>query len=225
MFSACFGAAFLVSPDWASRACVRAWGRRWKGEKGTPRARLAGDPGIACRALLLADRRDVRRSPCASLPPNLTPDPKICHPLRYGSLFLKYLREHRPAVWLLNTGWMGGGPGIGYRTPLSQTARAVDAIERGELAGGRFRQVEAPFDLLIPAVVPGVPDESLSARDTWPDKEAFELTVQGLASQFREARRGLGPGPTLWREDGRGDGDRGGWEGDRMRGVVPCSCE
>ncbi len=41
------------------------------------------------------------------------------------------LRQHGAQVWLLNTGWTGGAPGVGKRMKLPLTRRMVDAaLER-----------------------------------------------------------------------------------------------
>ena len=58
----------------------------------------------------------------------------VWHPAKYAELLAKRMREHEANVWLVNTGWTGGGYGAGSRMKLSLTRRIIDAIHSGELA-------------------------------------------------------------------------------------------
>jgi phosphoenolpyruvate carboxykinase (ATP) len=42
------------------------------------------------------------------------------------------------------------------------------------------------FGLHIPQSCPGVPDEVLTPRNTWADKDAYDATAKDLASRFEE---------------------------------------
>ena len=56
-------------------------------------------------------------------------------PARYAELLGAKLRRHQAGVWLLNTGWTGGGSGQGKRIGLPHTRALVDAILTGALEG------------------------------------------------------------------------------------------
>ena len=44
------------------------------------------------------------------------------------------MKEHGSQAWLVNTGWSGGGYGVGERMSLSHTRGIIDAIHDGSLA-------------------------------------------------------------------------------------------
>lgn len=107
------------------------------------------------------------------------------HPGVYAEMLGEKLREHGSAVWLVNTGWSGGGHGVGSRMKLSHTRRMVAAALSGELDEGEFR-TDPVFGIEVPAAVPGVPTEVLTPRKTWDDPEAYDAAARKLAGMFRE---------------------------------------
>ena len=42
----------------------------------------------------------------------------LLHPTKYGEILAKKMREHGSHAWLVNTGWSGGGYGVGERMSL-----------------------------------------------------------------------------------------------------------
>ncbi len=107
------------------------------------------------------------------------------HPSVYARLLGEKIREHDARVWLVNTGWSGGGYGVGSRIKLAHTRAMVKAALAGELDGVETRQ-DSRFGLAIPVSVPGVPDVLLTPRDTWEDGEAYDDAAEKLAGMFRE---------------------------------------
>jgi phosphoenolpyruvate carboxykinase (ATP) len=109
----------------------------------------------------------------------------VWHPVRYAELLRDKCLEHDAQTWLVNTGWSGGGFGVGKRMKLSYTRAIIDAIHEGTL-----REVETladpVFGLQIPVECPGVPSEILQPRATWSDGEAFDAKAKKLAELFRE---------------------------------------
>ena len=107
------------------------------------------------------------------------------HPGVYAEMLGERLREHGSRVWLVNTGWSGGGHGVGTRIKLRYTRSMV----RAALAGGLNEvatRVDPVFGLRVPESVPGVPGEVLTPRDTWADGEAYDAAAAKLAGMFRE---------------------------------------
>ena len=45
----------------------------------------------------------------------------VWHPSKYAELLAEKMRKHKARVWLVNTGWGGGGYGIGKRISLKNT--------------------------------------------------------------------------------------------------------
>ena len=107
------------------------------------------------------------------------------HPGVYAEMLGDKLSEHGATVWLVNTGWSGGGYGVGRRMKLGHTRSMVNAA-----LGGRLDDVEylsdPVFGLAIPATVPGVPEEVLQPRGTWSDGAAYDVSASKLAEMFRK---------------------------------------
>ncbi|MBM7653245.1 phosphoenolpyruvate carboxykinase (ATP) [Neobacillus cucumis] len=104
---------------------------------------------------------------------------------RYAEMLGDKILEHDANVFLVNTGWTGGGYGIGNRMKLSYTRAMVQAAIEGEL-----NQIETVkdkiFGLNIPIHIAGVPDEVLQPSQTWADAQDYEEKAKALAAKFRE---------------------------------------
>lgn len=107
------------------------------------------------------------------------------HPKVYAELLAKKIDEHGSKVWLINTGWSGGGYGVGSRMKLSYTRAMINAAFSGELDNVEF-VTEPFFGLSIPTSCPGVPSEVLNPRQTWADKGAYDATAEKLKAMFDE---------------------------------------
>jgi phosphoenolpyruvate carboxykinase (ATP) len=122
-------------------------------------------------------------------------------PMEYANWLAKRVKDQDANVWLLNTGWTGGGYGTGSRFSLAWTRAFVTAILDGSLSDSEFVAHDI-FGLQIPTTAPNVPSEVLDPCQTWDDKEAYVTTAQALADKFRandknyamdEAVRSAGP--------------------------------
>ncbi|HWA43975.1 MAG TPA: phosphoenolpyruvate carboxykinase (ATP) [Hypericibacter adhaerens] len=114
------------------------------------------------------------------------------HPRVYGDLLAARLRQSGAAVWLVNTGWTGGGYGVGRRIALDTTRRIVEATLSGSLDAGRMR-IDPAFGLAVPLDVPGVPPAVLDARASWTDPQAYDRAATRLAGLFAEHLGRLAP--------------------------------
>jgi phosphoenolpyruvate carboxykinase (ATP) len=109
----------------------------------------------------------------------------VHYPHVYADMLGDLIDKHNTNVWLLNTGWSGGGYGVGSRMKIGFTRAMVRAILDGSLA-------ETPtspdpiFGLGIPASVIDVPAEVLNPRNTWADKEAYDKQAHQLATRFQK---------------------------------------
>lgn len=106
------------------------------------------------------------------------------HPSTYAEMLGEKLKQHGSDVWLVNTGWTGGGYGAGKRIPLAHTRAMIGAA----LAGALDQTATTPdpiFQLPIPKDVPGVPSEILKPRRTWADAQAYDEAAGKLAEMFR----------------------------------------
>jgi phosphoenolpyruvate carboxykinase (ATP) len=104
-------------------------------------------------------------------------------PKVYAEMLGRRLREHNAQCWLVNTGWQGGGYGVGKRMSLPYTRAMVDALVEGQLANVEF-EVEPAFGLNIPKSSPGVPSELLAPRNSWKDKGAYDEAAADLSARF-----------------------------------------
>lgn len=103
----------------------------------------------------------------------------------YAEMLGRRLREHEAQCWLVNTGWSGGGFGVGKRMSLRHTRAIVHAALGGSLAKAHF-MTEPAFGLSIPTHCPDVPSEILNPRNAWADKAAYDAQARLLASKFAE---------------------------------------
>lgn len=115
-------------------------------------------------------------------------EPFMPHPVSvYADLLVKKLRKHSPDVWLVNTGWAGGGYGVGKRIDIVTTRKIVDDIVSGKM---RDRQVthNAVFNLDVPVLHGYVNTKSTTQtrdpRDAWEDKDAYDVAAQKLVDKF-----------------------------------------
>ncbi len=112
--------------------------------------------------------------------PFMTQSPGI-----YGRLLREKINQHKPNVWLVNTGWTGGPYGVGHRISIAHTRAIVDAALSGALDGVSFR-TDPIFGVAVPESVPDVPAEVLTPSNTWTDKGAYDRQARSLADRFRK---------------------------------------
>ncbi|MEZ6197709.1 MAG: phosphoenolpyruvate carboxykinase (ATP) [Planctomycetota bacterium] len=105
-------------------------------------------------------------------------------PSVYAELLAKKMAAANARCVLLNTGWSGGGYGVGKRMSIKYTRAMLDAALAGQLDS--VETVEHPvFGLRMPKSCPGVPSEILDPRHTWSDKAAYDAAAEKLKNMFR----------------------------------------
>lgn len=105
------------------------------------------------------------------------------HPAAYAKLLAEKLAAHGTTVWLVNTGWTGGGYGIGHRMSLPHTRALLTAAMEGKLDNVDFL-TDPIFGLQYPANCAGVPAEILNPKNTWADPVAYDKAAEKLAAAF-----------------------------------------
>ncbi len=123
-------------------------------------------------------------------------------PTKYAQMLGELLKKHDSKVWLVNTGWSGGPYGVGKRMKLAYTRAMVSAALAGDLDSAQT-STDPFFGLHVPQHVPGVPDDILNPRNTWPNADEYDASAKKLAEMFRanfekfgsesEAIKGAGP--------------------------------
>jgi phosphoenolpyruvate carboxykinase (ATP) len=117
----------------------------------------------------------------------------VWHPSKYAELLATKMKKHNARVWLVNTGWGGGGPGVGKRISLKNTRAIIDAIHDGSLTN--MEAVTDPvFGFDVVTECPNVPSEILIPRNAWADKAAYDSTAKKLAGLFNENFETYAPG-------------------------------
>ena len=106
-------------------------------------------------------------------------------PHTYSRMLGEKITKHGSRVWLVNTGWTGGPPGVGRRMKLKYTRAMLRAAIEGKLDEVATEK-DPIFGLEIPLECPDVPVAVLKPRDTWKDPAAYDVQAQKLAAMFKE---------------------------------------
>lgn len=101
----------------------------------------------------------------------------------YADLLIKRLKGFDTRVFLVNTGWTGGGYGVGHRFPIPVTRAMVKSIQTGVLKDTPTTHL-AGLNLDIPNVVPGVDSAYLNPRTMWKDPRAYDEAARRLITKF-----------------------------------------
>jgi phosphoenolpyruvate carboxykinase (ATP) len=105
------------------------------------------------------------------------------HPGYYAKMLGHKMQENNVNVWLINTGWVGGGYGVGNRIKLSYTRAMITAALNGELNTVDYEN-HPVFGIQFPKMCPKVPKELLNPRYTWGDRQAYDIAANKLAKEF-----------------------------------------
>lgn len=105
------------------------------------------------------------------------------HPTVYADVLAKKLIEHNATAYLVNTGWIGGGYGVGKRISLKDTRTIISAILNNELVNCETELVK-PFNLFIPKHIANIDDQILNPENSWTDKAAYGENAKQLAQAF-----------------------------------------
>ncbi len=114
------------------------------------------------------------------------------HPKTYAAMLGELMAQHDVRCFLLNTGWTGGGYGIGSRIKLADTRTMLAAILDGKLDDAPSR-IDENFGLVVPLAVPGVDTKILNPKDCWHDRQAYDDTAHKLKAMFETALKKIKP--------------------------------
>ena len=108
------------------------------------------------------------------------------HPTKYAEILAKKMLEHKSNAYLINTGWVAGKYGVGYRIPLKDNRVTIDAIFDGHLEKAEYETLPI-LNLQIPKALAGVKLQSdLNPRNMWANKAEYDETARKLAGMFIE---------------------------------------
>jgi phosphoenolpyruvate carboxykinase (ATP) len=105
------------------------------------------------------------------------------HATEYARMLGERMTEHGVRLWLVNTGWTGGGYGSGSRMKLAYTRAMISAALEGKLDAVETK-THPVFGLEVPVACDGVPSELWNVRGTWSDPQAYDEAAQDLAERF-----------------------------------------
>ena len=106
-------------------------------------------------------------------------------PSIYAELLKEKISQHNTNIWLINTGWTGGGFNAGCRMPLPYTRRMVNWILNEEHRDASYH-TDPVFDVAVPNKIADIPEEILFPEKTWQDKKAFWQVAKQLKDDFIE---------------------------------------
>ena len=105
------------------------------------------------------------------------------HSSVYAGLLQKKLQSHHCKVWLINTGWRGGKPGVGHRYPIQVTRALLSGVLHGNFDSIPFTK-DSYFGLEVPTLCPGVEKEMLNPILAWHNHEDYRANASKLSSLF-----------------------------------------
>jgi phosphoenolpyruvate carboxykinase (ATP) len=93
--------------------------------------------------------------------------------------------KHGATCWLVNTGWVGGGWGVGKRISIRHTRNLLNAALEGALDRVEYRR-DRLFGFEVPLACPEVPVEVLDPSNSWGNKDEYWKRYDALAARYIE---------------------------------------
>ena len=123
----------------------------------------------------------------------------------YADLLLKNLERTGAKVYLVNTGWTGGGYGTGgKRFSIPTTRSIITAIHNNAFEQVRTEQLPG-FNFAIPTDCQSVNAHLLNPQNTWENKQAYRDASNQLIEKFQDNFKRFNvetiiknAGPTIW---------------------------
>mgnify|MGYP005671976589 FL=1 len=103
----------------------------------------------------------------------------------YADLLIKRAKRNKTKVFLVNTGWTGGGFGVGKRFPIPVTRAIINAIQDNKVDLNNLEYLEK-LNLHIPKELEGVESNYLKPRESWESKDAYDQECEALSQKFKD---------------------------------------
>ncbi len=105
----------------------------------------------------------------------------------YANLLEKKILDHNVDCWLVNTGWSGGGYGVGTRMPISVSRKIIREIVSGRLTKKWFI-THLLTGLSIPNSFDSEVDQYLCPERRWKTFDQYEDACTRLMTLFEEKK-------------------------------------
>lgn len=105
-------------------------------------------------------------------------------PQVYADLLMRRIRAQNARVFLINTGWFGGGYGVGERFAIPVTRQIIDHVRSKAIDSSNTVHL-SNLNLDIPVELEGIDPAILNPRNTWQDKEAYDRAEASLIEKFK----------------------------------------
>ena len=103
----------------------------------------------------------------------------------YADLLMKRIEAYGSKVYLVNTGWSGGGYGVGERFSIPVTRAIIHAIQSRSVEHAPTAELSR-LNLTIPSEVEGIDSDLLDPKKAWSDPQAYDDAAENLIAKFRE---------------------------------------
>ena len=109
---------------------------------------------------------------------------------KYAELLKEKIDMHDADCWLVNTGWSGGGYGVGSRMPIEVSRAIVNKIISGEMARKEYAiheytSLNIPTNCQIPIADFAEPEK------TWESLDEYKTSASSLMKLFADKREEL----------------------------------
>ncbi len=101
----------------------------------------------------------------------------------YINLFESKVKEYKPRIYLVNTGWIGGDSFNGQRVDVEVTRALISQAQQETLFNEGY-QIDGVFGLKIPINAKGVIKSSLNPSNKWKNKEEYFQKAEALQKKF-----------------------------------------
>ena len=95
------------------------------------------------------------------------------------------LKRNETKVFLVNTGWTGGGYGIGKRFPIPVTRAIINGIQDNKINFDNLTYLDK-LNLYIPNELDGVDSSFLNPKTSWSSAEEYDLECNKLCERFKQ---------------------------------------
>jgi len=109
----------------------------------------------------------------------------VHHPFRYADMLKQRMLRHGATCWLVNTGWVGGGWGVGKRISIRHTRNLLNAALDGRLNDVAYRR-DRLFGFEVPTSCPDVPADVLDPATSWGSQDDYRSRYDALAARYIE---------------------------------------